>query len=70
MIKMDEPKNRVSNINFDKIASEIFLDGEVPRLIDEWQVAPCFEMLSDMKWTSGVSWVIYLDGFLDSYQSR
>ena len=40
MIEMDEPKNRISNINFAKIAPEIILDGEVPRLIDEWQVAP------------------------------
>jgi uncharacterized protein len=40
MIEMDEPKNRVSNVNFAKIAPEIILDGEVPRLIDEWQVAP------------------------------
>jgi len=40
VIEMDEPKNRVSNLNFAKIAPEIILDGEAPRLIDEWQVAP------------------------------
>jgi predicted AAA+ superfamily ATPase len=40
MIEMDEPKNRLSHLNFAKIAPEILLDGEVPRLIDEWQVAP------------------------------
>jgi len=40
MIEMDEPKNRLSNVNFAKIAPEILLNGEVPRLIDEWQVAP------------------------------
>ena len=39
-IEMDNPKSRDSNINFAKIAPEIILDGEVPRLIDEWQVAP------------------------------
>ncbi|MDP2814082.1 MAG: DUF4143 domain-containing protein [Erysipelotrichaceae bacterium] len=39
-IEMDNPKNRDSNINFAKIAPEIILDGETPRLIDEWQVAP------------------------------
>ncbi|MDD3842498.1 MAG: DUF4143 domain-containing protein [Candidatus Izemoplasmatales bacterium] len=40
LIEMDEPRNRVNNINFAKIAPEIILNGEVPRLIDEWQVAP------------------------------
>jgi uncharacterized protein len=39
-IEMDNPKNRDSNINFAKIAPEIILEGENPRLIDEWQVAP------------------------------
>jgi len=39
-IEMDNPRSRDSNINFAKIAPEIILDGEVPRLIDEWQVAP------------------------------
>jgi uncharacterized protein len=39
-IEMDNPKNRDSNINFAKIAPEIILEGETPRLIDEWQVAP------------------------------
>jgi uncharacterized protein len=39
-IEMDNPKNRDSNINFAKIAPEIILEGEAPRLIDEWQVAP------------------------------
>jgi predicted AAA+ superfamily ATPase len=40
MIEMDEPKSRASNMNFARIAPEIILDGDVPRLIDEWQVAP------------------------------
>ncbi len=40
LIEMDEPKNRLSNINFAKTAPEIILDGDSPRLIDEWQVAP------------------------------
>lgn len=40
LIEMDEPKNRISYINFAKIAPEIILEGETPRLIDEWQVAP------------------------------
>jgi uncharacterized protein len=40
LVQMDDPKNRDSNINFAKIAPEIILDGAVPRLIDEWQVAP------------------------------
>jgi len=39
-IEMDHPRSRDSNINFAKIAPEIILDGDVPRLIDEWQVAP------------------------------
>lgn len=40
VIEMDHPKSRESHINFAKIAPEIILDGDVPRLIDEWQVAP------------------------------
>ncbi|CCV64686.1 conserved hypothetical protein [Alteracholeplasma palmae J233] len=39
-IVMDDPKNRVSNLNFARVAPEMILAGANPRLIDEWQVAP------------------------------
>ncbi|HHT55290.1 MAG TPA: ATP-binding protein [Acholeplasma sp.] len=39
-ISMDDPKNIDRNLNFAKINPKILLQGETPRLVDEWQVAP------------------------------
>ncbi len=40
ILRMDEPRNRDSNIKMAKINPSILLSGETPRLIDEWQIAP------------------------------
>ena len=40
VVYMDEPKSRDSNILMAKVDPYILLDGEAPRLIDEWQIAP------------------------------
>ena len=37
---MDEPKSRDSNMLMAKVDPYVLLDGETPRLIDEWQMAP------------------------------
>lgn len=40
VLRMDEPSKRESNIQMSQIAPERLLQGETPRLIDEWQIAP------------------------------
>lgn len=40
VLRMDEPSRRDANIQLSEIAPERLLQGEVPRLIDEWQIAP------------------------------
>ena len=37
---MDEPSRRDTNIQMADIAPERLLQGDTPRLIDEWQIAP------------------------------
>lgn len=39
-IRMDEPSKRDMNIQMADIAPERLLQGDAPRLIDEWQIAP------------------------------
>ena len=39
-LRMDEPSKREANIQMSEIAPERLLQGETPRLIDEWQIAP------------------------------
>lgn len=40
VLRMDKPCERAANIRLSEIAPERILEGETPRLIDEWQVAP------------------------------
>lgn len=40
VIYMDDPRQRESNIAAANIDPDLILDGDVPRLIDEWQIAP------------------------------
>lgn len=40
IIYMDNPQLRDSNIEAVSIDPNLILDGAVPRLIDEWQIAP------------------------------
>lgn len=40
IIYMDNPRLRESNLEAVNIDPELILDGPVPRLIDEWQIAP------------------------------
>ena len=40
IIRMDEPQRRDENIKMSEIAPTRLLEGETPRLIDEWQIAP------------------------------
>jgi hypothetical protein len=40
ILRMDEPGNRDANIQMAEIDPSRLLDGETPRLIDEWQIAP------------------------------
>lgn len=40
VIYMDEPRLKESNIEAANINPDLILDGAVPRLIDEWQIAP------------------------------
>lgn len=39
-IRMDDPAGRDENIGLSEIAPGRLLDGPIPRLIDEWQIAP------------------------------
>lgn len=40
ILRMDEPSKRDANIQMSEITPERLLEGETPRLIDEWQIAP------------------------------
>ncbi|MBO6253239.1 MAG: ATP-binding protein [Selenomonas sp.] len=40
VLRMDEPSRRDTNIQMADIAPERLLQGDIPRLIDEWQIAP------------------------------
>ena len=40
VLRMDEPSKREANIQMSEIAPGRLLQGETPRLIDEWQIAP------------------------------
>lgn len=40
ILRMDEPSKRENNIRMSEIDPQRLLKGEVPRLIDEWQIAP------------------------------
>lgn len=40
ILYMDQPKDRAMNMQLAQINPELLLDGDTPRLIDEWQIAP------------------------------
>ncbi len=40
VLKVDEPDKRQDNLELSRIKPSLLLEGETPRLIDEWQVAP------------------------------
>lgn len=40
VLYMSDPVSRISNITLAKVDPKILLQGETPRLIDEWQIAP------------------------------
>lgn len=40
VLRMDEPAKRITNISMAEISPDRLLNGETPRLIDEWQIAP------------------------------
>lgn len=40
VIYMDDPASKRSNLEMAEVAPQLILDGENPRLIDEWQIAP------------------------------
>lgn len=40
IIYMDNPRQRESNIEAVNVDPDLILNGDVPRLIDEWQIAP------------------------------
>ena len=40
ILYMDEPEQREQNIQLADISPSMLLDGDTPRLIDEWQLAP------------------------------
>ena len=40
VIRMDEPNKRDENIQMSELNPSRLLEGETPRLIDEWQIAP------------------------------
>lgn len=40
ILYMDDPEHREQNIETADISPSLLLDGETPRLIDEWQLAP------------------------------
>lgn len=40
IIYMDEPKNRMANMILAETDPQVLLQGAVPRVIDEWQLAP------------------------------
>ena len=40
VLYMDDPKNKEQNISLAENSPDLALDGETPRLIDEWQLVP------------------------------
>lgn len=40
VLRVDEPSKRDVNIQMSEIAPERLLQGKIPRLVDEWQIAP------------------------------
>lgn len=40
ILYMDQPKDRAMNLQLAQINPDLLLDGDTPRLIDEWQIAP------------------------------
>ena len=40
ILYMDEPEQRIQNIQMAEVSPQLLLDGKTPRLIDEWQLAP------------------------------
>ncbi len=40
VIRMDEPAKRETNIHLSEIDPSKLLEGDTPRLVDEWQIAP------------------------------
>jgi len=40
VVYMDEPERKLQNIQLADISPSIILEGDTPRLIDEWQIAP------------------------------
>lgn len=40
ILYLDDPKNRQQNLQLADVNPEMLLQGDVPRLIDEWQLAP------------------------------
>ena len=39
-VYMDEPERREQNVQLADISPSTLLEGDTPRLIDEWQIAP------------------------------
>lgn len=40
ILYMDQPKDRATNLQLAQINPDLLLNGDTPRLIDEWQIAP------------------------------
>ena len=40
ILYMDQPKDRAMNLQLAQINPDLLLNGDTPRLIDEWQIAP------------------------------
>ena len=40
ILYMDEPEKKEQNLRMAEIKPSVLLAGELPRLIDEWQIAP------------------------------
>lgn len=40
ILYMDQPKDRAMNLQLAQVNPDLLLDGDTPRLIDEWQIAP------------------------------
>ena len=40
ILYMDEPERKQQNIQLADISPSLLLEGDTPRLIDEWQLAP------------------------------
>lgn len=49
ILYMDAPADKEQNILLADINPSLLLSGETPRLIDEWQIAPKYGMLLDLR---------------------